>query len=141
MAQTDGWYWAEISRSVCRIFNRHRERSQPGGQAMTPWASATGCGLAILITPKPVPRREGSMPIMICVPGRPGTKAALENGLREALGTAQARFELLELAGCDGHGGFCCGVVEFSVCKAELKTKIASVAIFLPGLHPGPDRV
>jgi CheY-like chemotaxis protein len=65
-------------------------------------------------------------------PRRPGAKAALKNGLREAPGTAQARFELLELAGCDGHGGFCCGVVEFSVFKAELKTIIASLAILLP---------
>jgi hypothetical protein len=63
-------------------------------------------------------------------PGRRAAKAALKNGLRDALGTAQARFELLELPGCDRHGGRWRGI-EFSLFRRELKTKRPPLATFI----------
>jgi hypothetical protein len=63
-------------------------------------------------------------------PGGPGTKAALKNGLGGGLGTAQARLELLELAGRDGHVGRGRGGVPFSIFRPELKTKSPALATF-----------
>jgi hypothetical protein len=54
-------------------------------------------------------------------------KAALKNGLRDALGTAQARLELLVLPGRDGHGGRCRGI-QFLLFRPELKTKSSPLA-------------
>jgi hypothetical protein len=54
-------------------------------------------------------------------------EAAFKNGLGNAPCTAQARFELLELPGCDRHGGRWRGI-KFSLFKPELKTKSPPLA-------------
>ncbi len=50
-------------------FARQRERSQSFGQEMVPCASVTGAFPPVRMTPKPVPRSDGSMPRIICVTG------------------------------------------------------------------------
>ena len=64
MTQTVGRCFWMASRRVWEIFARQRERTQPAGQEMVSCARVSGNGFASLMTPKPVPRSDGSTPRM-----------------------------------------------------------------------------